>query len=689
LISLPLTGQVKKMQRWLADGEFDKASDFLQKQEVRAYDNPPFVFSQVLYLLHSGQPERDVETAYQQLGVLHSLLMQAEPKDLNRWAKEDLTVNRTLKLMRECELEGYNEAMGKNSEVGWQYFLSTFDEYSNPRRIERLRDSLGYWEANAEATLPAFVHYLRMPRHAPWRQWAEYYQDTLTFLENTADSSWRKIEAYLEANKDSRHYNEAKRLMEWLRYRDETSDNTFEAYDLFARLYPASYYFEEAKAQREYHQFQQYQGRGTGVQRFLDYVKDQPNSYYRPMAEDSIYRLITHPPTLAGYQTFLADSKFADSPHRPEAWRGLYRLFTADGQLETFDSFAAAYPDFPFQEMLRIDRTRATNKDLAILGVQNADLIVLPEGDSVPLAVIRNLNPRAAVSRGDTNGNRVRFNLGGVYNPETREPVELLPQQNLFVEEDGNALPCKVIKVGQDNVLPVDMVFTIDVSGSMDDEQDQVRRGVVDFAQELESKGLNVRFGLVTYEGDLKGSLDFGTAQELSDYLNGYRSSYRNRSPMEILARNAGKTKGENGMFAIAFAHHHFNYRDDAQKVFVNFTDEPNQIEGAYHYTTQLACQLTDISVHTVWSGGHFNDWSRIYERPWEMSDCSNGVAMEVRSDASDLNLRELPIVQVMTSSVLVECASRNPNQSHTVTITVQDINADGTVTYENLIYEK
>src|SRR5262249_37774884 len=79
------------------------------------------------------------------------------------------------------------------------------------------------------------------------------------------------------------------------------------------------------------------------------------------------------------------------------------------------------------------------------------------------------------------------------------QPVGNLKVDNVKVFEDGK--PAKILDfrgVGQGR--PVDIVFVLDITESMQPYIDAVKQNVISFAQDLSSNNRDYRLGLVTFE---------------------------------------------------------------------------------------------------------------------------------------------------------------------------------------------
>ncbi len=336
----------------------------------------------------------------------------------------------------------------------------------------------------------------------------------------------------------------------------------------------------------------------------------------------------------------------------------------------------------------------------------NNDIPTDPTNVNVPATVINNVTPTATFAKATTDPTRIQMNMTGLVNPVTNQPLSLVAQQNLFITEDGTVKGLKVTKVGSGTTLKADIVFTIDISGSMGEEADSVASSIIKFAQKLQSSGLDVQFGCVGFYGNVEGAMNFTNSTKLETYLN--RSSGTNRaqgfsgSDSASLENYASTFHGthnsyyEDGVVGILFANQYFTWRSGAQKIFINFTDEATQPGGLAQWSTSEICtQLAGAAtVHTVYSGPSDTSqsvngaWGASNERPWDMSKCTGGTVVFVPEDATGLDLSKLPVTGALSNSYLVEYKTSDASGTHTVIITIKEgTTADGKRVYTGIRY--
>ena len=334
---------------------------------------------------------------------------------------------------------------------------------------------------------------------------------------------------------------------------------------------------------------------------------------------------------------------------------------------------------------------------------QNTDIPGDPTGVTVPTPTKNNVLPSGSFS---TTGSRVKLNLLGLIDPTTNQPLTLSydasnPQNsNIFIEEDGVVQGLKVTKVGTGNVLTADIVFCVDNTGSMGQEADSVAASIIEFASFLQASGLDVKFAIVGFGyGNINGGINFTSAQTLNAYLEREtgtdRTIYFAGSDSAALTQRAygfGYARDENGVIAALFADSVYSWRSGAQRVFINFTDEETQSNGI-NWTNAVGCSLLSgkATVHTVYSAadtssGPNSAWASDNERPWELSICTGGTIKFIPSDASGLNLKDLPVAGALANSYLVEYVSAKTGVVHVVKLTVYTSTADGVQTF-NVTY--
>ena len=293
-----------------------------------------------------------------------------------------------------------------------------------------------------------------------------------------------------------------------------------------------------------------------------------------------------------------------------------------------------------------------------------------------------------------------RLDMTGIMNPNTHEWIDLygtgLSEQNVWLSLDGNPKGLLIKNHSEDGTISrkFDLVFLVDNSRSMDDESDALARDIISWANNLTNSGIDIRFGCVGYSeyGYVNGGIDFTNQTGLSAFLNYGSGTSRtqhfggaNAETLEYYAERYGDVGGECGMMALRFANDYFSFRNGANRIYVNFTDEPNQ---PYHVSGWSVEYLNPTNgnwipqqgtVHTVYSGStNFTNYTGHEEKPWLMSEYTGGTVLYASSNFSGISLNTLPVTGAMQHSyslyfVVPESLKDGQNHSLKVTVYFQD----------------
>lgn len=229
------------------------------------------------------------------------------------------------------------------------------------------------------------------------------------------------------------------------------------------------------------------------------------------------------------------------------------------------------------------------------------------------LLVIQGVSaPRAMASLDVTVGNPglQHFDSDGAVNLDFGvtasggQPVGNLQPSNVKVFEDGK--PAKIIDfrgVGQGR--PVDIVFVIDVTESMQPYIDAIKRNMISFAHDLAQHNRDYRLGLVTFEDYV-----------VSAYPD-CNCAYRNTLTPDVntfinwvgtLHATGGGDIPEDQLDALAYASK-LPFRPQAQAILILITDAPCHVAGdgpdregdeAYRQHAKPGANVTDQTGDTV-----------------------------------------------------------------------------------------
>ena len=315
----------------------------------------------------------------------------------------------------------------------------------------------------------------------------------------------------------------------------------------------------------------------------------------------------------------------------------------------------------------------------------------------VPNIPIPNINPSFEYEGKDLI---VRLDMNGILKPgSTNEYMYLRGTgavgQNVWLDFDSTPKGFVVYNAsdGQSGArLKNDFVFLIDNSGSMDEEADAIARDIVAWAASLDAE-MDIRFAIVGYDGLITGGIDFTDNETIAAYLNrsGKTGTSRtvgfagdNASDLKNLTKQYdGSNAQECGMAALMFAHDNYAFRPGANRIYVNFTDEPNTVTGgeerfSVEYLKDPANWDPSYgTIHTVFSDLSLKD-TNIVEKPWLMSEYTGGSVMYVDSGFEGVSLESLPVTGAMQHAYIFKFRhhiNAIDTDTHNVRITIYDDN--------------
>ena len=352
-----------------------------------------------------------------------------------------------------------------------------------------------------------------------------------------------------------------------------------------------------------------------------------------------------------------------------------------------------------------------------ILKIANGDRGGIPEDPTSPSPVVTDPNtpipyPSGQIETVDEWGNIIySLTLSGITDQDGNW-LKLFgtgsDDQNIWVDVDGSPKGILVINL-EDNTSRVknDIVFSVDNSGSMSEEADAIARDIMDLSTYLEGKGLDVKFSVVGYDGRLSGARNMCSASELSTYLssNGTGTSRTEHfggsdaSALQTAASAYNNNYYECGSAAIQYANANFNFRTGSNRIYINFTDEPNQPNGKSGWSVDFFKSQTNWpaqygTIHSVYSNTYttYTETQGYQEYPWRMAEYTGGTKMFTSSSFTGVVLKDIPVMDAITHSYTIKMIipeSLLDGKPHTVVIKVisKDGQTRGVVTLTNYIF--
>lgn len=168
-----------------------------------------------------------------------------------------------------------------------------------------------------------------------------------------------------------------------------------------------------------------------------------------------------------------------------------------------------------------------------------------------------------------------------------------------------------------------DIVFLMDNSGSMAEEQNAVRNNVIDFVNNLRLAGVDFALGLCRYGQDAdNGNPYMEDDGQLTKDIGYFQNT--------LWARNVVDGGTEPGYYAITQAANIFSFRPGAQKVFIIITDETPDQGGATLDNTVSACANNSITLFALTEPDLYNTFEPI-------TSATNGEYFDIYSNFDDI----------------------------------------------------
>ncbi len=189
------------------------------------------------------------------------------------------------------------------------------------------------------------------------------------------------------------------------------------------------------------------------------------------------------------------------------------------------------------------------------------------------------------------------------------QPLDTLLASDLVVREDGDEKEViSVTKISVDERVPVDFVFVIDVTGTMQEYIDAVKSNIIHFTSSLMRRGIDYRLGLVLFSDIVPRSYEpSGSVVEYLSWMNKVRTT-------------GGGDLKENALEGLATAAN-MKFRPSANKVVVLITDynyhqAGEKGQGRTRHTTKSIIDLykkQEIRAFTI-TPEHFPEYKEISE---------------------------------------------------------------------------
>ena len=363
----------------------------------------------------------------------------------------------------------------------------------------------------------------------------------------------------------------------------------------------------------------------------------------------------------------------------------------------------------------------ATGEEISIPFDNNA-AIGIPDSQAGTTPTIQgepNLTiPQPAFYVDENNEDILNMSLTGIQIPETGEWMELFGtgdnRQNIWVEVDGKPKAITVTnsktvqartRGAMSRIAPLsrakaDVVFLVDNSVSMSEEANTVAQEIIDWSTTL-SQTMDVQFGCVGIDHNfVNGAIDITTVEALHDYLNNrsghtygiYRTTGYVDANLETKAAAYNNAGGECGGIMLHFADENFTFRSGANRIYVHFTDEPNQpnnhvewsVESVNTASPDYNWGATRGTIHTVFSDLYnyrpdTYNWTPLrYEDPRLFATYTGGTTIDTDASFSGVSLEDLPVTGAITNSYIIKLNITTDMLTGKHTVTIVILSTDG-----------
>jgi len=176
----------------------------------------------------------------------------------------------------------------------------------------------------------------------------------------------------------------------------------------------------------------------------------------------------------------------------------------------------------------------------------------------------------------------------------TQQLITHLEAENIFLyENDSRVLRFSLTKDTTGGIRAADIVFVLDVTGSMGNEIDKVKNNIIEFADSLEYRGVDYRLGMVTFLDVIENIYPFTT--DVQDFRNLVAQQHA----------HGGGDRPENSLEALYQASQ-MTFRPSAKRIVIWITDaDYHEQDGVTRRSKQEvinALLSQDITVHAIGS---------------------------------------------------------------------------------------
>ncbi|MFZ4620910.1 MAG: T9SS type A sorting domain-containing protein [Bacteroidota bacterium] len=183
----------------------------------------------------------------------------------------------------------------------------------------------------------------------------------------------------------------------------------------------------------------------------------------------------------------------------------------------------------------------------------------------------------------------------------TNQKFYSLRSQNVFLYENGSRIPNFTLqKDTSGGVNALDLVFVLDVTGSMGGTIDGVKYNIIEFADSLKKRGVDYRLGMVTFLDIIENVYDF------TNDVNVFKEMISQQNA------HGGGDAPENSLDAL-YRSTQYPFRNEANRVVIWITDityhENNAVTSRTKAQVVNALLNSDVTVHAIGPQAYQTEW--------------------------------------------------------------------------------
>ncbi|MBP6672417.1 MAG: VWA domain-containing protein, partial [Bacteroidetes bacterium] len=183
----------------------------------------------------------------------------------------------------------------------------------------------------------------------------------------------------------------------------------------------------------------------------------------------------------------------------------------------------------------------------------------------------------------------------------TNQKFYSLRPQNVFLSENGSRIQNFTLqKDTSGGVNALDLIFVLDVTGSMGGTIDGVKNNIIEFADSLKKRGVDYRLGMVTFLDEIENVYDF------TNDVNAFKQL------VALQNAHGGGDAPENSLEALYRATQ-YPFRNEANRVVIWITDityhENNVVTQRTKTQVVNALLNSDVTVHAIGPQAYQTVW--------------------------------------------------------------------------------